>query len=126
MITKKCYAISTHAEVEEIVKLKIDKNDILIIFIKNYLITGFGIEWLRSFIQIIRKKYNKHNIKFYVDGGTDYGLSILILEEDINYLKLRSNKVILEKINQIAKKNKVLLNPSFNVVRLKKKQSIKI
>ena len=120
MITKKCFAISTYQEVEEIIKVKIKKKDIFIIFIKNYLITGFGIEWLRSFIQIIRKKYNKYNIKFYVDGGTDYGLSILILEEDINYLKLRSNKVILDKINQIAKKNKVLLNPSFDVVRLTK------
>ena len=121
MITKKCFAISTCAEVEEIIKVKIKKKDTLIIFIKNYLITGFGIEWLRSFIQIIRKKYNKYNIKFYVDGGTDYGLSILILEEDIDYLKLRSNKVILDKINQIAKKNKVLLNPGFDVVRLTKK-----
>ena len=121
MIIKKCFAVSTYSEVEEIIKVKIKKKDILIIFIKNYLITGFGIEWLRSFIQVIRKKYRKYNIKFYVDGGTDYGLSILILEEDIDYLKLRSNKVILDKINQIAKKNKVLLNPGFDVVRLTKK-----
>ena len=121
MITEKCFAISTFSEVEEIIKSKIKKEDILIIFIKNYLIAGFGIEWLRSLIKLIKKKFYKYNIKFYVDSGSNYGLSMLILNEDINYLKLRSNKVILKKISQIAKKNKVLLNPSFNVVSIHSK-----
>ena len=64
--------------------------------------------------------YSEHNIKFYVDAGNNYGLSILVLNENIDYLKLNSNKIILNKIKQIAKKNKVLLNPNFDVVDLSK------
>ena len=50
----------------------------------------------------------------------DYGLSILIMRENIDYLKIKTNKEILKKINQIAKKNKVVLNPNFNVVDISK------
>ena len=86
----------------------------------NYLVKGFGIEWLNTIIKLIKKKYSQYNIKFYVDAGDDHGLSILILRENIDYLKLKSNKIILIKIKQIAKKNKVLLNPKFDVVDLSK------
>ena len=34
----------------------------------------------------------------------------------IEYIKLRGNSIILKKIREIADKNRVLLNPSFNIV----------
>ncbi len=120
MLKKKCFSINTLNQVEELIKLKNDKRIKLIIFIKNYLVKGFGIEWLNTIIKLIKKKYSQYNIKFYVDAGDDHGLSILILRENIDYLKLKSNKIILIKIKQIAKKNKVLLNPNFDVVDLSK------
>ncbi len=120
MLKKKCFSINTLNQVEELIKLKNDKRIKLIIFIKNYLVKGFGIEWLNTIIKLIKKKYSQYNIKFYVDAGDDHGLSILILRENIDYLKLKSNKIILIKIKQIAKKNKVLLNPKFDVVDLSK------
>ena len=91
-----------------------------IVYIKNYLIKGFGIEWLKKFIKIVNEKHKQYNIKFYVDSGNDHGLSILLLREKINYLKLKSNKTILSKISQIAKKNKVILNPNLSVIDLSK------
>ena len=120
MLKKKCFSINTLNQVEELIKLKNNKRIKLIIFIKNYLVKGFGIEWLNTIIKLIKKKYSQYNIKFYVDAGNDHGLSILILRENIDYLKLKSNKIILIKIKQIAKKNKVLLNPKFDVVDLSK------
>ncbi len=120
MLKKKCFSINTLNQVEELIKLKNNKRIKLIIFIKNYLVKGFGIEWLNTIIKLIKKKYSQYNIKFYVDAGDDHGLSILILRENIDYLKLKSNKIILIKIKQIAKKNKVLLNPKFDVVDLSK------
>ena len=116
MHKKICYSIKSFSQIDELVRLKKNKKKILVIFIKNYLIKGFGIDWLVSLIRLIKKKFPKDNIKFYIDAGNDYGLSILILRENIDYLKIRSNKVILYKIDQIAKKNNVLLNPSFNVI----------
>ncbi len=72
----------------------------------------------------IKNKYKTHNIKFFIDSGYDQGLSILLTHENIDYLKLKNNKIILNKINQIAKKNKVLLNPNFDVVDLTKIKNI--
>ena len=94
-------------------------------FIENYLIKGFGINWLNTFIKMVKKHYSQHNIKFFIDAGNDYGLSVLILKENVDYLKLKSNKIILKKIGQIAKKNKVLLNPNFNIVDLTKIKNYK-
>ena len=120
MPKKKCFSINTFNQFEELIKYKKNKRKIIIIHIKNYIIKGFGINWLNAFIKTIKKNYSQNNIKFFIDAGNDYGLSMLILRENIDYLKLKSNKVILNKINQIAKKNKVLLNPNFNIVDLSK------
>ncbi len=120
MLNKNCFSINTYLELEKLIRVKKNNKNKLIIHIKNYLIRGFGIEWLNTLIELVSKNYPKNNIKFYVDAGDDQGLSILILREKIHYLKLRSNKTILNKINQIAKKNKVLLNPDFNVIDLSK------
>ena len=125
MLQRRCFSINTYLQLEELIKLKSNKRKILIIFIKNYLIKGFGINWLNTFIKMVKKNYSQQNIKFFVDAGNDYGLSILMLRENIDYLKLRSNKIILNKINQIAKKNKVLLNPNFNIVDVTKIKNYK-
>ena len=119
MKIRKCFSVSSYSQIEKLLESKKTKT-ILIIYIKSNLIKGFGIDWLRVLINLIKKNYKQFKIKFYVDSGTDYGLSILIIRENIDYLKLRSNKIILSKINQMAKKNKVVLNPNFNVVDLSK------
>ena len=120
MIKRNCFSIKTYLQFEKLIQIKKNKNKVLVIYIKNYLIKGLGIEWLKTLQKLIKKNYSKYNIKFYVDVGYDYGLSILIIKEDIDYLKLKSNKIILKKINQIAKKNKVVLNPNFDVVEVSK------
>ncbi len=120
MLNKNCFSINTYFQFENLIQIKKDKRKILILFIKNYLIKGFGIDWLRSFIKLIKKNYPEYKIKFFVDAGNDYGFSVLILKENIDYLKIRSNSIVMSKIRQIAKKNKVLLNPNFNIVNLSK------
>ena len=120
MSKKDCFAIKTFFQFKDIIKYKKNKKKILIIFIKYYLIKGFGIDWLKTFINLINKNYSEYNIKFYVDAGSDHGLCVLITKEKIDYIKLKSNKVILNKIKDITKKNKVLLNPDFNIVDVSK------
>ena len=125
MSNKKCYSINTLIEFKNLIKYKNNKNKILVIFIKNYLIRGFGIQWLKNLVNLIEKNYFNYKIKLYVDAGTNHGLSVLILKENIDYLKLRSDKIVLAKIKQIAKKNKVLLNPNFDVVEVSKIKNYK-
>ena len=122
----RCFSINSYFEIEDIIKNNQKKSKTIILFIKNYLIKGFGVDWLKELIDKINKSYLKHNIKIYVDCGYDYGLSILVMNQKIHYLKLKSNKIILSKIRQIAKKNKVLLNPDFNVVEVTKLKKRKI
>ena len=124
MEKKTSFAICSYIQLQKLIESKKNKKKVLIIFIKNYLIKGFGIDWLRTFIKLINKNCREFKIKFYVDSGKDYGLSLLIIKENIDYIKLSSNKIILNKIKQIAKKNKVVLNPNFNVVDLTKIKNI--
>ena len=115
-----CFCINSYFQFENLIQHKKNKRKTLIIHIRNNLVESFGIEWLSSLIQLINKNYKNYNIKFYVDTGNNYGLSILIMKENIHFLKLKANNIIMRKINQIAKKNKVLLNPSFNIVNVSK------
>ena len=120
MTIKRCFSIKTYFEFEKLIKFKKNKKKILIIFLENYLVVGLGIDWIKAIIKLIKKNYSEYNIKFFLDTGNDHGLSILICKENIDYIKLKSNKVVLNKINQIAKKNKVLMNPDFDIIEISK------
>ena len=82
------------------------------------MVKGFGIDWVKVLQLLLTKSFNKNSFKLYVDSNNDYGLSIDLIRLNINYIKLKSSHKILYKIKQIAKKNNVLLNPSFRIVEL--------
>ncbi len=124
MSKDKCYSINSYYQVEKLINLKKNKREVLILYVKYYLVKGLGIDWLHTFILLVKKNYHNHKIKFYIDSGKDYGLSIQIFKENIDYLKIKSNNEIIKKIRQIAKKNKVLLNPDFNIVEVSKIKKI--
>ena len=113
-----CFAVNTFKEAEETIqeanKYKIKP----IIFIKYYIVKGFGIDWIKTLQLLLASSFSQNSFKLYVDANTDYGLSIELINIKINYIKLRCNHQIAKKINQIAEKNKVLLNPSFRIVDL--------
>ena len=81
MLKENCFSINTYFQFQNLIKFKNNKRRALVIFIKNYLVKGLGIFWLSTLIKLIHKNYPKYNIKFYVDAGNDYGLSILIMRE---------------------------------------------
>ena len=87
-----------------------------ILHLKKYFLLGFGIEFILTFREILTSRYGKSSFKLFVDCGFDQSLAIKIANKKINYLKLKNNSIILSKINNIAYKNRVLLNPSFNIV----------
>ena len=113
-----CFAVNTLKQAEETIK-EANKNNIKpIIFIKYYIVKGFGVDWIKTLQLLLASSFSQNSFKLYVDANTDYGLSIELISIKINYIKLRSNHKIIKKINQIAKKNKVLLNPSFRIIDL--------
>ncbi len=122
MLKTKCYAISTFQELDMLVIERKFSKKKTIIFIKSFLIKGLGIDWFKTIVLLIRKKHINHKILFYVDCGTDYGLSLILIKEGVNYIKLKSNKLIINKIADIANQNKVLLNPNYTVVDISKKK----
>ena len=119
-----CFAVNTLKQAEEVI-FEANRNNIIpIIFIKYYLIKGFGIDWIKSLRVLLAKSHPKYSFKLFVDSNTDYGLSIELIQTKIHYIKIKSNPKVLKKIKQIAKKNKVLLNPSFPIVDLSKLKNI--
>ena len=114
-----CFSINTINQAEFILK-EFNKKTQIIFYIKNYLIKGFGIDWLINFRYLLKKKSKSINFKIYVDAGFDSGLCIKLVQNNFNYIKIKSNVLIINKLKQIAKKNKVLLNPRFRVVDIKK------
>lgn len=89
-----------------------------VLHIKNYLIKGLGIDWLLTLRKLLEKNHSNTSFKFFVDAGYDYGLSILLANNKVNFIKLNSNPIIINKITEITNKNRVLLNPCFDVVDL--------
>ena len=113
-----CFGVNTLKQAKETIK-ETNKNNIKpIIFIKYYIVKGFGVDWIKALQLLLVSSFSQNSFKLYVDANTDYGLSIELIGIKINYIKLRCNNNIIKKINQIAKKNRVLLNPSFRIIDL--------
>ena len=120
-----CFAVNTLKQAEETI-LEANKNNIIpIIFIKYYIVKGFGVDWIKTLQLLLASSFPQNSFELYVDANTDYGLSIELISIKINYIKLRCNDKIIKKINQIAKKNRVLLNPSFRIIDLSNIKNIK-
>ena len=118
------FTINTLEQAENIIlESKIYKITPILHF-KNYLLRGFGPEFVLTFKDILISKFGKSSFKFFVDCGFDSSLSIKMSTNKINYIKLRGGSVILSKIKNIADKNRVLLNPSFNVVDCRYRKNI--
>ena len=96
------------------------------LYFKKYFILGFGAEFILTFRKMLISKFGQSNFKLFVDCGSDQSLAIKMANEKIDHLKLKSNSIILSKIKNIAFKNRVLLNPSFNIVDCRNRKNISL
>ena len=87
-----------------------------VLHFKYYILSGFGPEYVLILKKMLISKFGKSSFKLFIDCGFDSSLSIRMALKKIEYIKLRGNAIILKKIRDITNKNRVLLNPSFNIV----------
>ena len=111
-----CFSFTNYNETAEIIKTCNNKNIKPVLFINNKLITDLGIEWLNSLDVMLNTQKKLKNYKLYVDVKKNYGLFISLVEKGIDYIKVETSKENIRKIKEIAKLNKVLINPQFSVV----------
>ena len=111
-----CFSFTNYNHTAEIIKTCNNKNIKPILFINNKLISDLGIEWLNSLDVLLNTQKKLKNYKLYVDVKKNYGLFISLVEKGIDYIKVETSKENITKIKEIAKLNKVLINPQFSVV----------
>ena len=111
-----CFSFTNYNHTAEIIKTCNNKNIKPVLFINNKLITDLGIEWLNSLDVMLNTQKKLKNYKLYVDVKKNYGLFISLVEKGIDYIKIETSKENISKIKEIAKLNKVLINPQFSVV----------
>jgi hypothetical protein len=97
-----------------------------ILHFKKYILKGFGSDFVLTFQKILKSKFGNSSFKMFVDCGYDSSLSIRMATKKIDFIKLRGNLVILKKVKDIANKNRVLLNPSFNIVDCRNLKNINL
>jgi hypothetical protein len=127
-VNKKLFAftINTLEEAESVILASKSFKIKPILYFKKYFLLGFGAEFILTFREILNTRFGKSNFKLFVDCGSDQSLAIKMANEKIDYLKLKSNSIILSKIKNIAFKNRVLLNPSFNIVDCRNRKNISL
>lgn len=111
-----CFSFTNYNHTAEIIKTCNNKNIKPVLFINNKLISDLGIEWLNSLDVMLNTQKKLKNYKLYVDVKKNYGLFISLVEKGIDYIKIETSKENINKIKEIAKLNKVLINPQFSVV----------
>ena len=111
-----CFSFTNYNHTAEIIKTCNNKNIKPVLFINNKLISDLGIEWLNSLDVMLNTQKKLKNYKLYVDVKKNYGLFISLVEKGIDYIKIETSKKNIRKIKEIAKLNKVSINPRFSVV----------
>ena len=111
-----CFSFTNYYHTAEVIKTCNNKNIKPVLFINNKLISNLGIEWLNSLDVMLNTQKKLKNYKLYVDVKKNYGLFISLVEKGIDYIKIETSKENISKIKEIAKLNKVLINPQFSVV----------
>ena len=111
-----CFSFTNYNHTAEIIKTCNNKNIKPVLFINNKLISDLGIEWLNSLDVMLNTQKKLKNYKLYVDVKKNYGLFISLVEKGIDYIRIETSKENISKIKEIAKLNKVLINPQFSVV----------
>ena len=121
-----CFTINTLEEAERVILGSKTYKIKPILHLKKYFLLGFGAEFILTFQNVLISKFGKLNFELFVDCGSDQSLAINMANKKINYLKLKTNSIILSKIKSIADKNRVLLNPTFNIVDCRNRKNINL
>ena len=120
-----CFNISNIHQALEIILICKNYNIIPIFFIKFYIINGFGPDWITEFRNLLLKKFYKKDYKIFIDCKKNYGLFINLVCQKIDFLQVNADLKTLSRLKNIAKKNKVTVNPKISVINLANIKNIK-
>ena len=119
-----CFNVNNICQAQKVTLSCKNYKIIPIFFIKFYLINGFGPDWIVEFRNLLLKKFNKKNFKIFVDCRKNYGLFIHLVQQKIDFLQVKGKNNTLKRLKQIARKNKITINPKFNIIDLTKIKNI--
>ena len=117
-IKKFCFTINNYLQAVEIINISKNNKIVPILFINYYLANRLGVDWIHELRSMLKVDFKSKDFKIYVDAKKNYGLFINLIEKKINYVKIKADNKTLIRLDQIAKLNKVLINPSFSIVNL--------
>ncbi len=120
------FSINTLSQAEDIILEAKTYKIKPVLHFKKYILKGFGSDYVLTIQQILRSKFGNSSFKMFVDCGYDSSLSIRMAVKKIDFIKIRGNLVILKKVKDIANKNRVLLNPPFNIVDCRNLKNINL
>ncbi len=120
------FTIDTLQQAESIIKETKIYKIIPIIHFKSYIIAGFGSDFIITFKNKLVSKFGRSRFKIFVDCGYNRSLGINMAILKIDYIKVLGNSIIIKKVKDIANKNKVSLNPSFNIVDCRNIKNFKL
>ena len=120
-----CFNINNIHQAFKIIIICKNYNIIPIFFIKFYIINGFGPNWITEFRNLLLKKFNKKDYKIYIDCKKNYGLFINLVLQKIDFLQVKADLKTLSRLKNIAKKNKVTVNPKISIINLANIKNIK-
>ena len=119
-----CLTINSYYQAVKIIKICKKNRIVPILFIKYYLINGLGIDWLLELIKMLQKEFKSKDFKVFVETKKNYGLFIALVEKKINFINVQANQETMKRLGQIAKFNKVSINPSFSIVDISKSKNV--
>ena len=117
----KCFSVASLKQSLSIIKICKIKDINPIFFIDFYIIDRFGIDWLIEYRSLLKEQLKKNQFKIYVNCNKNYGLFISLVKHNFDYLKIKGDKETLFRLKDIANKNKITVNPKFNMMLLAKR-----
>ena len=120
------FKVNTIQQALKIMSICKNNNVLPIFFIQFYIINGFGPDWIIEFRNLLLKNFSKNTFKIFADCKKNYGLFINLVQHKIDYLKVNGDNNTLLRLSQIAKKNKISINPKITVIDIRNIKNIEL
>ena len=125
-LNKYSLSVNTYDQCIQILNIYKNTKKIPIFYFQYNLINKLNIDWLLELITLLENNFGSLKFQTFVEIKKNYGLFIKLVEKKINYIEVSGNSEMLKKLENIARLNKVLINPKFSIVDLTKSKNIKM
>jgi len=118
-LNKLGFCVYSYYQARDIINILNNFNIKPFIIFNHNIVDKLGIVWIKEVYKLLTKDFGKKNLRIVLDCKKNPALAISCIRYGFSYIIFDGNNILQRKIQNIGKKNKVVINPDIKIFNLK-------